>query len=127
MVCQSSPGFVSKAVQFQGKLFTSRSLQAVVAGHILGIDFLRKFKITIAPETSQVLFACAAATPVTATHSLPSSSQHSAGTPTLLADPDFPCLPTLLARDLQVKSFQSVNQGSQFFLATCLLLSPLQF
>jgi hypothetical protein len=33
-------------------------LQAAVAGPILGIDFLRKFKITVAPNTSQVLFAC---------------------------------------------------------------------
>jgi hypothetical protein len=33
-------------------------LQAAVAGPILGIDFLRKFRMTVAPETSQVLFSC---------------------------------------------------------------------
>jgi hypothetical protein len=29
----------------------------------LGIDFLRQFRITVAPETSQVLFACTAKAP----------------------------------------------------------------
>jgi hypothetical protein len=53
-------GFVSETVQFMGKLFTANFLQAAVAGPILGIDFLRKFKISVAPETSQVLFACTA-------------------------------------------------------------------
>ncbi len=47
-------------VQFQGKLFTSSFLQAAVAGHILGIDFLRKFKINVAAEISQIIFACTA-------------------------------------------------------------------
>ncbi len=47
-------GFVSKIVQFQGKLFTAKFLQAAVAGPILGIDFLRKLRITVAPETSLV-------------------------------------------------------------------------
>jgi hypothetical protein len=32
-------GFITKAVQFQGKLFISRFLQAAVAGPIQGIDF----------------------------------------------------------------------------------------
>jgi hypothetical protein len=56
-------GFITKTVQFQGKMFTSSLLQAAVAGPILGIDFLRKFKITLAPENSQILFACTAAAP----------------------------------------------------------------
>jgi hypothetical protein len=56
-------GFITETVQFQGKMFTSGFLQAAVAGPILGIDFLRKFKITVAPETSQILFACTAAAP----------------------------------------------------------------
>ncbi len=34
-----------------------------MAGSFLGIDFLRKFRITVAPETSQVLFACIATAP----------------------------------------------------------------
>jgi hypothetical protein len=51
-----SSGFITKTVQFQGKLFTSSF--AAVAGTILGINFLRKFRITVAPEISQIMFAC---------------------------------------------------------------------
>jgi hypothetical protein len=51
-------GFILKTVQFQGKLFTSSFLQAAVAGPILAIDFLGKFKVTVAPEFSQIHFAC---------------------------------------------------------------------
>jgi hypothetical protein len=36
-------------------------LQATVAGPILGIDFLRKFKVIVAPEINQIQFACTAA------------------------------------------------------------------
>jgi hypothetical protein len=50
-------------VQFQSKLFTSTFLQAAVAGPILGIDFLRKFKVAVSPEISQIQFACSAAAP----------------------------------------------------------------
>ncbi len=52
-----SKGFIKKTVQFQGKLFTSTFLQAAVAGPILGIDFLRKFKVIVFPELSQIQFA----------------------------------------------------------------------
>jgi hypothetical protein len=45
-------GFIQRTVQFQGKLLTSSFLQAAVAGPIL-----RKFKVKVVPETSQVLFA----------------------------------------------------------------------
>jgi hypothetical protein len=38
--------FVSETVQFQGKLFTAKFLQEAVADPILGIHFLRKFRIT---------------------------------------------------------------------------------
>jgi hypothetical protein len=48
-------GFISKTVQFQGKLFTAKFLQATVAGPILGTDFLRKFRITVAPETCMLV------------------------------------------------------------------------
>ncbi len=51
-------GFIHKTVQFQGKFFVANFLQAAVAGPILGIDFLRKFKVTVSPDTSQVQFAC---------------------------------------------------------------------
>jgi hypothetical protein len=44
-----------KTVQFQCKLFTSTFLQAAVASPILGIDFLRKFKVTVFPEINQML------------------------------------------------------------------------
>jgi hypothetical protein len=54
-------GFIKKTVQFQGRLFTSTFLQAAVAGPILGIDFLRKFKVTVSPEINQIQFACSAA------------------------------------------------------------------
>jgi hypothetical protein len=62
-------GFIKKNVQFQGKLFTSTFLQAAVAGPILGIDFLRKFKVIVSPELSQIQFACSAAAP--SAHILP--------------------------------------------------------
>jgi hypothetical protein len=52
-------GFIQKPVQFQGKLFPSTFLQAVVAGPILGIVFLQKF--TVSPEINQIQFACSAA------------------------------------------------------------------
>jgi hypothetical protein len=55
-------GFIKKTVQFQGKLFTTSFLQAAMAGPILGIDFLRKFKDIFSPEINQIQFACTAAT-----------------------------------------------------------------
>ncbi len=60
---QSPPGV---SFQFQGKLFTVQFLQAAVAGPILSIDFLGKIRITVAPETSKVLFACTATAPAAA-------------------------------------------------------------
>jgi hypothetical protein len=45
-----------------------------VAGPILGIDFLRKFRITVAPETSQVLFACTVTVTAATEPPLPSVS-----------------------------------------------------
>jgi hypothetical protein len=54
-------GFIQKTVQFQGKLFSASFLQAAVAGPILGIDFLRKFKVTVSPDINQIQFACTAA------------------------------------------------------------------
>jgi hypothetical protein len=66
-------GFViKKTVQFQSKLFSSQFLQAAVAGPILGIDFLRRFKATIAPETNQIFFACTATAPSAPQSFLPS-------------------------------------------------------
>jgi hypothetical protein len=55
--------FIQKTVQVQDKYYTSSFLQAAVAGPILGIDFLRKFKVTAVPEISQIQFACTAAAP----------------------------------------------------------------
>jgi hypothetical protein len=34
-----------------------------VAGPIVGIDFLRKLKVIVSPEISQIQFACSAAAP----------------------------------------------------------------
>jgi hypothetical protein len=64
---------------FQNRLVSrqavhSQILQAAVACPILGIDFLRKFRITVAPETSQVLFACMKTAPVAAKPHLPNVS-----------------------------------------------------
>jgi hypothetical protein len=63
MANPSPLGVLSKRLQFQGKLFTSTFLQAAVAGPILGFDFLRKFKVIVSPEISQIHFACSAAAP----------------------------------------------------------------
>jgi hypothetical protein len=52
-------GVSLKKLCFQGKLFTSSFLQAAVP--ILGIDFLREFKVTVAPEINLIQFACTAA------------------------------------------------------------------
>ncbi len=53
-------GFIKK-LQFQGKLFTATILQAAVDGPILGIDFLRNFKVTASQEINRIQFACSAA------------------------------------------------------------------
>ena len=77
-------GFIQKTVQFQGKLFSASFLQAAVAGPILGIDFLRKFKVTVSPDTSQVQFACTLAAPSAPylfTHVSSASSCLSSSTP----------------------------------------------
>jgi hypothetical protein len=71
-------GFIKKTVQFQGKLFTSSFRQATVAGPILGIDFFRKFRVTVAPEINQIQFACTAAAspaPYLPSVALPASAQ----------------------------------------------------
>jgi hypothetical protein len=54
---------LKKTVQFHGKLFSPQFLQATVGGPILGIDFPTKFKVTVAPETIQIFFACTAVAP----------------------------------------------------------------
>jgi hypothetical protein len=71
-MAKPSPLGVKKTVQFQGKLFTSTFLQAAVAGPILGIDFLRKFKVIVSPELSQIQFACSVAAP--SAHIVPSAA-----------------------------------------------------
>jgi hypothetical protein len=86
-----SGGLNTKTVQFQGKLFSSCFLQAAVAGPILGIDFLRRFRITVAPETSQIMFTCMAVAQPVAKPSLPSFFKRAAGPPTLPGTtPHFP-------------------------------------
>ena len=50
-------GYISKIVQFQGRSFQHSFLQAAVAGPILGIDFLKKFNVTVAPGSNKILFA----------------------------------------------------------------------
>jgi hypothetical protein len=60
------------AVSRQTFYITSTFLQAAVAGPILGIDFLRKFKVIASPELCQIQFACSAAAP--SAHILPSAA-----------------------------------------------------
>jgi hypothetical protein len=67
-----SCGFIQKTVLFQDNLFSSQILHAAVAGPILGIDFLRRFKVTVTPETRQIFFACTAATLSAPQYFLPS-------------------------------------------------------
>jgi hypothetical protein len=77
-------GFILKTVQFQGKLFTSTFLQAAVAGPILDLDFLRKFKVIVSPEISQIQFPCSAAAPpanILSLAALPASFCLSSSTP----------------------------------------------
>ncbi len=96
-----SLGFIKKTVQFQGKLFTSTFLQAAVAGPILGIDFLRKFKVTVAPEISQIQFACTkAASPA-------SSSLLAAASSALLSLPSAPPVPVLVPTQLPAQTNSS--------------------
>jgi hypothetical protein len=106
----SSWDFIMKSVQFSGKLLTSHFLQATVVGPILGIAFLQKFKINVAPETSQVRFSCTVAAPVTASASLCSILKHPTGTTTPSVTADTPPLPMLLVRDSQVMLSQPLNQ-----------------
>jgi hypothetical protein len=54
-------GFYSKNCAISRQTFYITFLQAAVAGPILGIDFLRKFKVIVSPEISQIQFACSAA------------------------------------------------------------------
>jgi hypothetical protein len=72
MANPSPLGALLKKLQFQGKLFTSTILQAAVASLILGIDFLRKFKVIVSLELSQIQFACSAA--ALSAHILPSAA-----------------------------------------------------
>jgi hypothetical protein len=99
-----------KSVQFSGKLLTLHFLQATVVGPILGIDFLPKFKINVAPETSQVRFSCTVAAQATASATLCSILKPPTGTTTPAVIADTPPLPMLLVRDSQVMLSQPLNQ-----------------
>jgi hypothetical protein len=85
-----SRGFLIKLSSFKEKHFTFRFLQAAMAGPILGLNFLKKFKVTVPPDTNQIFFACTKAAPASAPaflHSillqLPGNS-HTAGAPPTL-------------------------------------------
>ncbi len=83
-------GLSHQAVQFQGKHFTFHILQAAMAGPILGLNFLKKFKVTIPPDTNQIFFACTEAAPASAPaflHSIllqPPGNTNTAGAPPTL-------------------------------------------
>jgi hypothetical protein len=75
MANQSSLGVsFPKPSSFRATFFSQIVASCNMAGLILGIDFLRKFRITVAPETSQVLFACMAMASATAELFLPNVS-----------------------------------------------------
>jgi hypothetical protein len=98
-------------IHHRNRSFYFHFLQAVVAGPILGIDFLRKFRITNAPETSQIMFACSAAAQPVTKPSSPIFFKHATGPP---APPGAsPPLSKLLAKGSQVASQQSYSQGNQ--------------
>jgi hypothetical protein len=71
-------------------------LQAAVAGPILGIDFLRKFKVTVVPDINQIQFACTAVAsptpflPSAAPPAPPSFSEASSALPYLFSSPRVP-------------------------------------
>ncbi len=108
-------GFIQRTVQFQGKLFTSSFLQAAVAGPILGIDFLRKFKVKVVPETSHVLFACTvAASPVPPR--LPSSAPEAVPLYARPTSSQPPAIIAQLVRNPEVKSSSFSFRNDQSFL-----------
>jgi hypothetical protein len=90
-------GVLLKKLQFQSKLFTSTFLQATVAGPILGIDFLRKLKVIVSPEISQIQFACSAAAP-------PANILPSAAPSTATTSSQPPAVSAYLVRNPEVKS-----------------------
>jgi hypothetical protein len=128
-------GFIKNTVQFQDKLFTSSFLQGAVAGPILGIDFLRKFKVTVAPEISQIHFACTTvASPVSsslfstassALSYLPSTTPVPALVPVQLPAPTTssqpPAISAHVVRNPKVKSsFFSLRENQSLLDLPCL-------
>jgi hypothetical protein len=107
-------GFIKKTGQFQGKLFTSSFLQAAVAGPILGIDFLRKFKVTVSPDINQIQFACTAA--ASPTPYLPAAA--SPASPCLFTSPLVPAPvpiqpPAISAYDIRNSEVKSSSLSSR--------------
>jgi hypothetical protein len=92
-------GFI-KNCSVSRQIFYFQFVQAAVAGPFLDIDFFRKFRITVAPDTSQIIFACIAAAQPAAKPSLPSFFQLTAG-PFALPGTK-PLLPKSLAKGSQV-------------------------
>ncbi len=79
-----------------------------MAGPILGIDFLRKFKVIVSPELSQIQFACSAAAP--SSHILPSEAPPasyclSSSTPVLAPDPIQPSTATTSSQPPAISAY----------------------
>jgi hypothetical protein len=108
-------GFIQRTVQYQGKLFISSFLEAAVAGPILGIDFLRKFKVKVVPETSHVLFACTTAASSVPPH-LPSSVLGAVLLYARLTSSQPPAISAQLVRNPEVKSFSFSVRNDQSLL-----------
>ncbi len=109
-------GFITKTVQFQGKLFTSNFLLPTFCKQLLLVPFwtlisFKRFRITVAAETSQIMFACMAAAHPTAKPSMPSFCKCAAGPPALPGITPPP--PTSQAKGSQVDLFQSNSPGNQ--------------
>jgi hypothetical protein len=117
MANPSPLGVLLKNCAISRQTFTSTFLQAAVVGPILGIDFLRKFKVIVSPELSQIQFACSAAAP--SAHIVPSAAPHasyclSSSTPvpapvpiqphTVTTSSQPPSLSAYLVRNPEVKS-----------------------
>jgi hypothetical protein len=84
---------------------------------------LRKFKITVAAETSQIMFACALTAQPATKPFLRSFFQCTAGPFTPLGTTSPP--PTPQAKGSQVDSFQSCSQGNQSIVDPPLSVQPI--
>jgi hypothetical protein len=122
--CQSPLGDSSQ----KWSSFKANFLLPVSCKQLLLVPFCAliswKFRITVTPENSQIMFACTSTAQTAATISLPSFSKHKAGLP---APPEAtpPPPPTPKARGSQVDLLQSSSQGNQSIVDLPLSVQPI--